>query len=247
MLEQLASLQAPRPARVLLTLNRPEPALAARVGTAAWPFELVLLENRRPLGFGVNHNRAFACDRGAAAPAEVLAVVNPDVRLLGNPFAALLSALDSAPAVGCAYPLQLDAAGALQDHERRVPSPSRLLRRALARGLGRRPIEVATGESPDWVNAAFLVLRAEAYACIHGFDEAYHMYCEDVDLCLRLQLAGWQLLRVPGAVVEHAGQRASHRRARHLAWHLRSLLRLWSSPVYARFRQQQAAKVLALK
>lgn len=240
LLEQLAALDAPRPARVLLTLNRPEPALAAQVDAVRWPFELVLMENRVPLGFGANHNRAFVRDRDAAAPASAFAVVNPDVRLHGNPFAPLLRALAEAPTVGCAYPLQLDATGALQDHERRLPTPARLLRRALARGLGRRPVEVAAGQPPDWVNAAFLLLRAEAYAPIHGFDESYHMYCEDVDLCLRLQLAGWRLQRVPGAVVEHAGQRASHRQPRHLAWHLRSLLRLWRSPVYASFRRQQA-------
>ncbi|MHB1409853.1 MAG: hypothetical protein ACYCXC_09705 [Acidovorax defluvii] len=57
------------------------------------------------------------------------------------------------------------------------------------------------------------------------------MYCEDVDLCLRLRLAGLALVRAPVQVV-HAGQRASHRRWAHLRWHVQSLLRLWRSPVY---------------
>ena len=35
------------------------------------------------------------------------------------------------------------------------------------------------------IPAAFLLLRREAYAEVGGFDERYHMYCEDVDLCLR--------------------------------------------------------------
>ena len=56
-----------------------------------------------------------------------------------------------------------------------------------------------------------------------------------MDLSLRLRLAGWRLLRAP-VQVEHAGTRASHRQLRHLAWHVRSLLRLWRSPVYAQAR-----------
>ena len=239
LLAQLAALRGPRPARVLLTINQAEPALTGPVRAMAWPFELVLLENSAPLGFGTNHNRAFARDRRSAAPADAFAVINPDIRLHGNPFAPLLAAL-AASRVGCVYPVQLDAAGWPQDQERRLPTPGRLLRRALARGLGRRPHEVSGGQRPDWVNAAFLLLRSDAYLSIGGFDEAYHMYCEDVDLCLRLQLAGWRLQGVPEAVVEHAAQRASHRQPRHLAWHVQSLLRLWGSPAYANFRRHRA-------
>lgn len=228
LLAQLAALRGPRPARVLLTINQAEPALTGPVRAMAWPFELVLLENSAPLGFGTNHNRAFARDRRSAAPADAFAVINPDIRLHGNPFAPLLAAL-AASRVGCVYPVQLDAAGWPQDQERRLPTPGRLLRRALARGLGRRPHEVSGGQRPDWVNAAFLLLRREAYAEVGGFDERYHMYCEDVDLCLRLQAAGWRLARADAAVVEHTAQRNSHRRMQHLAWHLRSLWRLWCS------------------
>ena len=44
-----------------------------------------------------------------------------------------------------------------------------------------------------------------------------------------------------GASVIHAAQRASHCSGRHLAWHLRSLLRLWTSPVYASYRRMQVS------
>ena len=116
----------------------------------------------------------------------------------------------------------------MQDHERRLPTPARLL----ARYLLRRKHEVGEGETPDWVNAAFLLLRREAYAEVGGFDERYHMYCEDVDLCLRLRGGGWRLARADAAVVEHAARRGSHRQWRHLGWHLRSLWRLWRSPAF---------------
>ena len=79
------------------------------------------------------------------------------------------------------------------------------------------------------------------WQAIGGFDEAYFMYCEDVDLCLRLRLAGLALVRAP-AQVRHAGTRASHLRWSHLRWHVRSLLRLWCSPVYRQARRLLAAQ-----
>lgn len=213
--------------RVVLTLNQPEPALAGALRQHVFPFELILTENQSPLGFGANHNRAFARDATLGA-SEAFGVFNPDLHLRGNPLAAMAQVLQQDPSAGAAYPRQVDSTGAPSDSERLLPTPRRLL----ARYLGARGEEVAAGARPDWVNAACLLLRREAYEQIGGFDERYHMYCEDVDLCLRLQLAGWGLVRADDAVVEHAAQRASHRNLRHLAWHLASLGRLWRSAAY---------------
>lgn len=238
LLRGLASLDEPRLRRVILTLNLPENELAATLRRQAWPFALEITENPTPKGFGANHNQAFALDarRGAS---EYFAVINPDIQLCGNPFDALLRRMTSKGArAGVSYPVQVGDDGRSQDHERLLPTPLRLVRRYLPGGPRR---EVRAGDRPDWVNAAFLLLRREAYASIGGFDETYHMYCEDVDLCLRLQLTGWQLVRVDEAVVVHEAQRASRRHPQHLGWHLRSLMRLWGSRVWRTWRM--AAKV----
>ena len=231
LLAQLAQLHEPRLRRVVVTLNLPEPDLAADLRHGAWPFALDLIENSAPAGFGANHNRAFEhAQRGASC--ALFGVLNPDLRLHGNPFAAMVGLFEREPRVGAVYPRQVDAQGRRQDSERLLPTPARLL----ARHLLRRPLEVDAEGAPDWVNAAFLLLRSQAYAAIGGFDEGFYMYGEDVDLCLRLQLAGWSLRRAGDARVEHAAQRASRRQWRHLGWHLRSLWRLWRSPVWQAWR-----------
>ena len=56
---QASQMQPPLPMRVVLTLNLPEPELAA-AGRHPWPFDLVVQANARPQGFGANHNQAFA-------------------------------------------------------------------------------------------------------------------------------------------------------------------------------------------
>lgn len=96
-----------------------------------------------------------------------------------------------------------------------------------------------------WYAGMFLALRREACAAVGGFDERYHLYCEDVDLCARLRLAGWQLRQAPAARVVHEAQRASRRSLRHLGWHLRSLARLWTSDAWRRYRALLAAEQAA--
>lgn len=220
LLQQLAHYSAERVRRVVLTLNIPEAEPVAP--PQGWPFALELLRNSRPRGFGANHNLAL---KGATEP--WLCVLNPDVQLLGSdPFAALVRA-GAGAGVGCAYPVQVDAQRQLQDSERALPTPGALLRRRL---LGR------TERRRDWVNAACLLLPRAAWEQLGGFDERYFMYCEDVDLCLRLRLLGLALVRADAKVL-HTGARASRRQWRHLRWHVRSLLRLWRSPVYRQARQ----------
>ena len=221
LLEQLAGLpDGERPQRVVLTQNVPEAEPGAPAG--GWPFALQLVRNPSPQGFGANHNQALR-----DAPEQVFCVLNPDVRLIpGENALAQLCAAAVQDGVGCAYPVQVDAAGRVQDSERALPTPQALWRR---RALGRAETQV------DWVNAACMVLPRKAWEQVGGFDTGYFMYCEDVDLCLRLQLAGWRLQRVPARMV-HAGQRASSRQWRHLCWHLQALGRLWTSASYRQWR-----------
>jgi GT2 family glycosyltransferase len=53
---------------------------------------------------------------------------------------------------------------------------------------------------------AALALRREAFRAVGGFDESFFMYCEETDLCYRLQTAGWQVHFTPIATVMHVGQ-----------------------------------------
>lgn len=225
LLQQLADMGGDHIARVVLTHNIPEAEPLSPEG--GWPFRLDIVRNPVPRGFGANHNQALA---GATEP--FVCVINPDVALLPGeePFSALLR-VASEPGVGCAYPLQRDEAGTVQDSEREMPSPM---------ALWRRRMWGATEHRVDWVNAACLVLPTPVWQQLGGFDEGYFLYCEDVDLCLRLRLAGLALVRAPAQVV-HAGQRDSHRRWRHLQWHLRSLWRLWRSPVFSKARGLRGA------
>jgi GT2 family glycosyltransferase len=209
--------------KVIITWDRTdEPQAAARL-LADMPFPVETVVNPQSQGFAENHNAAFS-----RCSSRYFAVVNPDVALVEDPFPALAAALEHS-GCGLAYPRQVDEAGRFQDYERPLPGPLELFRRRLA-GHQEPPRR-------DWVSGAFMALRPDAFKAVNGFDERFRLYCEDVDLCLRLQLAGWRLEQADCQVL-HYGQRASHRSLQHTGWHLQSLVRLWFSDSYRNYQRQ---------
>jgi len=216
--------------RVCITLNKPEPELERSIRQTPWSFNVRIIKNPKPLGFGANHNQAFAHAQ-ALGQGDWFVVINPDVLWPADARHFLQQlAQDTWPAdVGLLCPQQTTADGALQDFARKLPTPWGLLGRSVRRLLRLQP----SGEAPavdaaDWVNGACMVWRAPVFAALGGFDERYHLYGEDVDICLRLQLAGFTMAAAPVAVVHHA-QRQTGRSWQHLAWHVSSLAKLWAS------------------
>jgi N-acetylglucosaminyl-diphospho-decaprenol L-rhamnosyltransferase len=69
---------------------------------------------------------------------------------------------------------------------------------------GRPVADAPTGlEEVAFASGAALAVRRDAWEQVGGFDERYFMYCEDLDLSLRLRLAGWEVGIAPAARVEH--------------------------------------------
>jgi GT2 family glycosyltransferase len=64
----------------------------------------------------------------------------------------------------------------------------------------------------DQVSGAFLVIRADLFEKLGGFDEHYFMYVEDADLCLRVKKLGYKVLFSPHVTIKHMGQGSSNRK-----------------------------------
>ena len=213
-LDALAALASPHVSRVVVTRNLPPRGAADAPPAPAYPFELVVLVNEAPQGFAANHNRAFA-----HCTTSWFAVVNPDVGFpWGDPFPALLAAAVRTERPGALAPLLVDPRRKRAAPLRGMVTPWEILRHRLP------------GASPPadvfWLPGAFLLLAESAFRAVGGFDEGYRLYCEDVDLGLRLKRDGWSLVRVEDARVLHRGRRSSHYRPGYARLHLQSLIRL---------------------
>lgn len=218
---------------VFLTLNLPEPELHSLVSETTWPFELSVIINNSQLGFGANHNQAFVAAGNMDSESWFL-VMNPDIYWPDDAVQFWMSLFQPAAdkSIGLFSPLQIDTVGAPQDFARELITPLRLFKRVLLRYLGKNHFEGKRSVmNADWINGACMVWRAEAFAQLRGFDERYFMYCEDTDICLRLQLAGWRMQKAPVTVV-HDARRHTGRSWRHLRWHMASMWRLWCSAAF---------------
>jgi GT2 family glycosyltransferase len=55
----------------------------------------------------------------------------------------------------------------------------------------------------DWLMGSALLLRRQALDEVGLFDESFFIYFEEVDLCRRLRMAGWELRYFPEITVVH--------------------------------------------
>lgn len=217
LLQQLGEFCSPHVAQVVLTLNLPEEVDFVDLVLAE---RIRVVRNVAPKGLGDNHNRAFA-----QCKTPWFLVLNPDIRLNVDVLAPLLER--AMPGTGLLAPRVIEPQAAAPEPYRGLLTPWELVRR---RRRGHHP-----PPRPTWVPGMFMLLQRQAFADLKGFDERFYMYCEDHDLCIRLQLAGWSLQIEPDLVVLHDARRDSHTSARALRWHLTSLFKTWCSAAFWRF------------
>jgi N-acetylglucosaminyl-diphospho-decaprenol L-rhamnosyltransferase len=220
LLQQLSFWCASSIDRVILTVNVPE-----RVNLDYdFGFPVEVIHNARPRGFGANHNTAFG-----RHTAPWFLVMNPDVRIDHDVLSSLLSRAERTAGV---------LAPRVQEPCRVGPEPYRMLVTP-AELVRRRRMDHTPPAFPSWMAGMFLLVRSDAYRELRGFDERFFMYCEDVDLCVRLQLAGWKLQVATDSVVLHDAQRDSHSSIRPLIWHIASFFKLWTSEAFWNYLRLQ--------
>ncbi len=210
---------------VILTLNTRE---EVPFKSTDFDFNFKILQNERPKGFGANHNAAFKW-----CPSDFFCIINPDVKLTEDPFT-LLKNTASSGKIGVVTPLIKNNENQIEDNARRLPTPFRLLKRywpmekeaKFEYKIGNTPI------SPDWVAGIFMFFPSQAFAEMKGFDERYFLYFEDVDLCCRLRLAGYNIILDPRVSVVHDARRDSHKNRRYFKWHIQSAVRFFCSRVF---------------
>jgi N-acetylglucosaminyl-diphospho-decaprenol L-rhamnosyltransferase len=165
------------------------PAVARRAAPRA-----EVLETGTNLGF------AGGCNAGAAATrAPLLLFLNPDAKPAAGCLAALRTAAGAHPGWGAWQALVTLADGA---HVNTSGGIVHYLGFGWAGECG-RPVVAGEDREVGFASGAALVVRRSAWEQVGGFDPDYFMYGEDLDLSLRLRLAGHGVGLAREAVVEH--------------------------------------------
>ena len=192
---------------IVLDNGSPEPlpqALLREYSQVEW------IHSDRNLGFG------SACNRAAKqARHPLLFFVNPDTLVSRDTFRSLLQYIekkDDAGVVGCRI---LNGDGSLQWACRRsFPSPMAAIYKTLglaslfpkSRIFGAYNLtylDPDSEEEVDAVSGSFFCVRATVYEQVGGFDEDFFLYGEDLDICYRVQQAGFHNYYYPGTSIIH--------------------------------------------
>ncbi len=186
------------------------------------------------VGFGQAANAGVA-----ATGAEFVVLANADTRFAPGSAKAMRDFLVSRPEVGALGPLIRYPDGRIQLSARAFPSIGQAIGHALlgfvkpdnpwTRAYRLTDWDHRSERVVDWVSGACVAVRREAFDAVGGFDPAYFMFVEDVDLCARLGEAGWLVVFSPVTEVVHAiGGAVSKKRFRMVVAHARSLDRFFA-------------------
>jgi N-acetylglucosaminyl-diphospho-decaprenol L-rhamnosyltransferase len=150
-----------------------------------------------------NENKSFprACNRGAAAGSgEIVVLLNNDVDCRPDYLARLVSPLQD-PTVGSVAALLLQRDGERIDG---IGFMIDVTLSAFSRHQGLPSAEAAKVTPPLLgPGGGAAAYRRAAWEQVEGLDEALLFYMEDVDLAVRLRLAGWRSVAEPNAVAVH--------------------------------------------
>ena len=214
-----------------------------------------LLVNDHNHGFGAANNQGMRA--AAAHHPRYYFLLNPDTVLREGALKRLIGCLDERPEAGIAGARLVYGDGRFQHSAFSFPGlvqlafdlfpmPARLYESRLN---GRYPRHLYRPDHApfrvDHTLGATMLVRASVTEATGGFDESFHMYCEEIDWSWRVQAAGWQIYTVAaGGIVHYGGESTKQIPAR-------SVYNLWQSryQLYKRHHghltQKVAAKMVA--
>ncbi|HVB03220.1 MAG TPA: glycosyltransferase [Chitinophagaceae bacterium] len=168
------------------------------------------IENDRNKGFGAANNQAARSAKG-----RYLLLLNPDTLVPEDCFVHCLRFMDEHPEAGALGVRMVDGSGRfLPESKRSFPSPlvsfykisglaglfpkSKIFAKYHLGHLNEfknHPVDVLAG--------AFMCVRRAVWDEINGFDEAFFMYGEDIDLSYRIHQAGYINYYFAGTTILH--------------------------------------------
>ena len=222
-----------------------ESVASIRQWSGTRPYEVIVVDNNSPEGVGAladnesirlirsPENRGFGagCNLGARhASGKHLLFLNPDTRFLNDVLGELVRFLDGHSSAGLTGPLVEDEVGKiLFEAGRSLPTllgeflqHSTLAFRFPKGALTSRPYlsrwdHLSTREVETVLGACMLV-RSDVFRIAGGFDEAFFLYSEELDLCYRIRKRGHEVWYVHTARLMHKERQSTIQMFGSVGW-----------------------------
>ncbi len=186
--------------------------------------QVKIIENDMNVGFAEANNQAIQRSQGS-----YILLLNPDTEVTANAIQSLVDFMDKYADAGAVGACLLNPDGTLQTSC--SPRPTlfrewwRMAHFDTVYAYGRYNMHTWDKQSPrevDVIQGAALLLRKSVLDKIGSLDSSYFMYSEEVDLCVRIQKAGWRLYWAPASQVVHYGGQSTNQVAGEMFEHLYS-------------------------
>lgn len=169
--------------------------------------EVKLIQNTKNEGF------AKGCNLGAKhAKGKYLLFLNSDTEMKIDSLSGMVAILDKDENVAVVGGLLKNFDGTSQ----RSFGPFYGIKEVVLMLFGGEKAELTfhhknDASAVDWVSGGFMMVRKEIFDTIHGFDEHFFMYIEDMELCYRIKKRGYAVIHDPKSSVSHLGQGSSNK------------------------------------
>lgn len=192
-----------------------------------------VIANQHNAGFGAANNQGMM--EATKADPRYLLLLNPDTIVRARALEHLVRFLDENPEAGMAGARLVYRDGRFQHSAFAFPGVMQLIcdlwpvsgRLYESRLNGRYPRHLYRPDAPpfpvDHPLGAAMIIRRDVAEKTGGFDESFHMYCEEIDWSWRIHNAGWSVYTVPAAEIVHYGGESTKQVP------ARSIVNLWQS------------------
>jgi len=180
--------------------------------------EIILIQNKKNVGFSKANNQGVEIATG-----EYVLILNPDTVVAEDTFSQILDFAKSKHNIGVLGVKLVDGSGTfLPESKRGIPTPQVAFNKLFGISSKRTGKYYAThlNENETGIVAilvgAFMLLKRSVYNEVNGFDEAYFMYGEDIDLSYKILNKGYQNYYYANTQVIHYKGESTRKDVKHL-------------------------------
>lgn len=172
--------------------------------------DLKFILNKENLGFAKACNQGFKISSG-----KYVLFLNPDTTVPEDTLLSCIAFFETHHEAGAVGVRMINAKGKfLKESKRGFPSPSasfyKLFGLAAIFPHSKTFAKYYQGHLPETaicsvevLSGAFMMIRAEVFKKVNGFDEDFFMYGEDIDLSFRINKAGYKNYYLGNTVITH--------------------------------------------
>ncbi|MDP2663277.1 MAG: glycosyltransferase family 2 protein [Dehalococcoidia bacterium] len=208
-----------------------------------------IVQNDSNRGFASATNQGLAQSKG-----RYVFLLNPDTELIGDAAGRLVAFMDDRPGAGMSTGQLINPDGTLQPGAFRFPSLWMSLldffpvnhRLTGSRLNGRYRLDGNVPFEIDHPLGASMMVRRAVLDQVGPLDDAFFMYCEEIDWCIRIKKAGWRIFCVPQARIIHHVAQSTRQRAPAMYVELQKSRSLLFRKQYPRFFQWAHRRIVRL-